>query len=108
MSCSQIPVEAGLLADHVSVTRILRGALVFPTIETIVAILMFSSVNSDLQRTILAGIAFFFFCHKRSIEGLLQTAAIVIMSGTPQNPKLFRAGRSINLSPGSSEVSHPD
>ncbi|XP_071236743.1 E3 ubiquitin-protein ligase MARCHF5 isoform X1 [Salvelinus alpinus] len=54
----RIPAEASPLADHVSATRILCGALVFPTIATIVGKLMFSSVNSNLQRTILGGIAF--------------------------------------------------
>ena len=49
----RIPAEASPLADHVSATRILCGALVFPTIATIVGKLMFSSVNSNLQRTIL-------------------------------------------------------
>ncbi|XP_046508616.1 E3 ubiquitin-protein ligase MARCHF5 isoform X3 [Equus quagga] len=37
-----------------------------------------------------------FCCHKRSIQGLLQTAAI-FTSGTPQNSKLSRARRSIKL-----------
>ncbi|MEQ2261434.1 E3 ubiquitin-protein ligase marchf5 [Xenotaenia resolanae] len=54
----RIPAEASPLADHVSATRILCGALVFPTIATIVGKIMFSSVNSNLQRTILGGIAF--------------------------------------------------
>ncbi|KAJ8250403.1 hypothetical protein COCON_G00223250 [Conger conger] len=54
----RIPAETSPLADHVSATRILCGALVFPTIATIVGKLMFSSVNSNLQRTILGGIAF--------------------------------------------------
>ncbi|XP_053477676.1 E3 ubiquitin-protein ligase MARCH5 isoform X1 [Ictalurus furcatus] len=54
----RIPAEASPLADHVSATRILCGALVFPTIATIVGKLMFSRVNSNLQRTILGGIAF--------------------------------------------------
>ncbi len=49
----RIPAETSPLADHVSATRILCGALVFPTIATIVGKLMFSSVNSNLQRTIL-------------------------------------------------------
>ncbi|CAF91014.1 unnamed protein product, partial [Tetraodon nigroviridis] len=51
----RIPAEASPLADHVSATRVLCGALVFPTIATIVGKLMFSSVNSNLQRTILVG-----------------------------------------------------
>lgn len=51
----RVPAEASPLADHVSATRILCGALVFPTIATIVGKLMFSSVNSNLQRTILVG-----------------------------------------------------
>ncbi|XP_032807970.2 E3 ubiquitin-protein ligase MARCHF5 isoform X1 [Petromyzon marinus] len=54
----RIPAETSPLADHVSATRILCGALVFPTIATVVGKLMFSRVNSNLQRTILGGIAF--------------------------------------------------
>lgn len=58
----RIPAEATPLADHVSATRILCGALVFPTIATIVGKLMFSSVNSNLQRTILVSNTLVFHC----------------------------------------------
>lgn len=60
----RIPAEASPLADHVSATRILCGALVFPTIATIVGKLMFSSVNSNLQRTILVGTTISSFAFK--------------------------------------------
>uniref|UniRef100_A0A8C3LEC1 E3 ubiquitin-protein ligase MARCHF5 n=1 Tax=Chrysolophus pictus TaxID=9089 RepID=A0A8C3LEC1_CHRPC len=63
----RIPAEANPLADHVSATRILCGALVFPTIATIVGKLMFSSVNSNLQRTILSQTNMIFFIRKEKI-----------------------------------------
>ncbi|XP_069023031.1 E3 ubiquitin-protein ligase MARCHF5 [Embiotoca jacksoni] len=44
--------------DHLSVSRTLCGALVFPSIAGLVGRLMFRRVSSNLQRTILGGIAF--------------------------------------------------
>nr|XP_056715968.1 E3 ubiquitin-protein ligase MARCHF5-like [Euleptes europaea] len=44
--------------DHLSISRTLCGALVFPTIANLVGRVMFHRVNSSLQRTILGGIAF--------------------------------------------------
>ena len=41
------------LSDPVSATRVLCGALIMPTIATIVGKLMFSSVQSNFQRTLL-------------------------------------------------------
>lgn len=55
------------MADHVSATRILCGALVFPTIATIVGKLMFSSVNSNLQRTILVRFSIVCFINDSNI-----------------------------------------
>uniref|UniRef100_A0A8D0GFV6 E3 ubiquitin-protein ligase MARCHF5 n=1 Tax=Sphenodon punctatus TaxID=8508 RepID=A0A8D0GFV6_SPHPU len=58
------PAPQGLLAesryqsDHLSISRTLCGALVFPTIANLVGRVMFRRVNSSLQRTILGGIAF--------------------------------------------------
>nr|XP_033805383.1 E3 ubiquitin-protein ligase MARCH5-like isoform X1 [Geotrypetes seraphini] len=45
-------------SDHLSISRTLCGALVFPTIANLVGRLMFRKVNSSLQRTVLGGIAF--------------------------------------------------
>ncbi|XP_038240705.1 E3 ubiquitin-protein ligase MARCHF5-like [Dermochelys coriacea] len=58
------PVAPGPLAesrpqsDHTSLSRSLCGALVFPTIASLVGRLLFRRVDSSLQRTILGGITF--------------------------------------------------
>uniref|UniRef100_A0A3P9IXI4 E3 ubiquitin-protein ligase MARCHF5 n=1 Tax=Oryzias latipes TaxID=8090 RepID=A0A3P9IXI4_ORYLA len=44
--------------DHISVSRILCGALIFPSVASLVGRLLFRRVSSNLQRTILGGIAF--------------------------------------------------
>ncbi|MED6277364.1 E3 ubiquitin-protein ligase marchf5 [Characodon lateralis] len=44
--------------DHLSVSRTLCGALIFPSIASLVGRLLFRRVSSNLQRTILGGIAF--------------------------------------------------
>uniref|UniRef100_A0A3Q2PCR1 E3 ubiquitin-protein ligase MARCHF5 n=1 Tax=Fundulus heteroclitus TaxID=8078 RepID=A0A3Q2PCR1_FUNHE len=44
--------------DHLSVSRTLCGALVFPSIASLVGRVLFRRVSSNLQRTILGGIAF--------------------------------------------------
>lgn len=44
--------------DHLSVSRTLCGALVFPSIASLVGRLLFGRVSSNLQRTVLGGIAF--------------------------------------------------
>ncbi|XP_069771634.1 E3 ubiquitin-protein ligase MARCHF5-like, partial [Narcine bancroftii] len=54
----RIPAETNYGSDHASISRILCGALVFPTISNLVGKLIFSSTSSNLQRTILGGIAF--------------------------------------------------
>ncbi|XP_070539953.1 E3 ubiquitin-protein ligase MARCHF5-like [Ptychodera flava] len=54
----RVPAEPVPMNDPISATRILCGALIFPTIATICGKLMFGSLNSNLQRTILGGIAF--------------------------------------------------
>ncbi|XP_020377767.1 E3 ubiquitin-protein ligase MARCHF5-like [Rhincodon typus] len=54
----RVPAETSYQSDHMSVSRILCGALVFPTISSMVGKLLFSGVHSNLQRTILGGIAF--------------------------------------------------
>lgn len=51
------PMDGGH-SDHLSVSRTLCGALVFPTIANLAGRLMFRRVPSNLQRTILGGIAF--------------------------------------------------
>ena len=50
---SRIPAETVPLSDPISATRVLCGALILPTIATIVGKLMFGSVQSNFQRTLL-------------------------------------------------------
>uniref|UniRef100_A0A670J6B3 E3 ubiquitin-protein ligase MARCH5-like n=1 Tax=Podarcis muralis TaxID=64176 RepID=A0A670J6B3_PODMU len=50
--------ESRYQSDHLSISRTLCGALVFPTIANLVGRVTFRRVNSSLQRTILGGIAF--------------------------------------------------
>uniref|UniRef100_A0A672NXB5 E3 ubiquitin-protein ligase MARCHF5 n=1 Tax=Sinocyclocheilus grahami TaxID=75366 RepID=A0A672NXB5_SINGR len=54
----RIPVEGSYGGDHLSVSRTLCGALIFPSIANLVGRLLFRRVTSNLQRTILGGIAF--------------------------------------------------
>uniref|UniRef100_A0AAY4E424 E3 ubiquitin-protein ligase MARCHF5 n=1 Tax=Denticeps clupeoides TaxID=299321 RepID=A0AAY4E424_9TELE len=54
----RIPSDGGFGGDHLSVSRTLCGALIFPSIANLVGRLMFRRVTSNLQRTILGGIAF--------------------------------------------------
>uniref|UniRef100_A0A803TPX3 E3 ubiquitin-protein ligase MARCHF5 n=1 Tax=Anolis carolinensis TaxID=28377 RepID=A0A803TPX3_ANOCA len=55
----QVPLaESRYQSDHLSISRTLCGALVFPSIANLVGRVMFRRVNSSLQRTILGGIAF--------------------------------------------------
>ncbi|XP_069475164.1 E3 ubiquitin-protein ligase MARCHF5-like isoform X1 [Ambystoma mexicanum] len=53
-----MPLESHPQSDHLSMSRTLCGALVFPSIANLVGRMMFRGVNSSLQRTILGGIAF--------------------------------------------------
>uniref|UniRef100_A0A1A8I381 E3 ubiquitin-protein ligase MARCHF5 n=3 Tax=Nothobranchius TaxID=28779 RepID=A0A1A8I381_NOTKU len=54
----RLPAEGPGSGDHLSVSRTLCGALVFPSIASVVGRLLFRKVSSNLQRTILGGIAF--------------------------------------------------
>ncbi|XP_022094346.1 E3 ubiquitin-protein ligase MARCH5-like isoform X2 [Acanthaster planci] len=54
----RVPTELMPMADPISATRVLCGALIFPTIATMCGKLMFGSLHSNLQRTVLGGIAF--------------------------------------------------
>ncbi|XP_052463321.1 E3 ubiquitin-protein ligase MARCHF5 [Carassius gibelio] len=54
----RIPVEGGYGGDHLSVSRTLCGALIFPSIANLLGRLLFRRVTPNLQRTILGGIAF--------------------------------------------------
>ncbi|XP_046360605.1 E3 ubiquitin-protein ligase MARCHF5-like isoform X2 [Haliotis rufescens] len=63
---TRVPAETVPLSDPISATRVLCGALIMPTIATIVGKLMFGSVESNFQRTLLGGIAFI------AIKGVLK------------------------------------
>ncbi|KAK2818604.1 hypothetical protein Q5P01_024165 [Channa striata] len=54
----RVPTDGPSAGDHLSVSRTLCGALVFPSIANLVGRLLFQRVPSNLQRTILGGIAF--------------------------------------------------
>ncbi|XP_026472731.1 E3 ubiquitin-protein ligase MARCH5-like [Ctenocephalides felis] len=49
------------LSDPVSATRVLCGALVLPTIAVLVGRVLFESIESNFQRTLLGGVAFIAF-----------------------------------------------
>ncbi|TRZ00650.1 hypothetical protein DNTS_027229, partial [Danionella cerebrum] len=48
----RVPVEGNFSGDHLSVSRTLCGALVFPSIASLMGRLLFHRVTSNLQRTI--------------------------------------------------------
>ncbi|XP_028655237.1 E3 ubiquitin-protein ligase MARCHF5 [Erpetoichthys calabaricus] len=62
----RLPAEGSYVSDHLSMSRTLCGALVFPTIANLAGRLMFRRVHSNLQRTVLGGIAFI------AIKGVLK------------------------------------
>ncbi|KAK3610415.1 hypothetical protein CHS0354_016594 [Potamilus streckersoni] len=55
---SRIPADTIPLSDPISATRVLCGALILPTVATIFGKLLFGSVQSNFQRTLLGGVAF--------------------------------------------------
>ncbi|KAF1377939.1 hypothetical protein PFLUV_G00206000 [Perca fluviatilis] len=54
----RVPGDGFGAGDHLSVSRTLCGALVFPSIASLVGRLLFRRMPSNLQRTVLGGIAF--------------------------------------------------
>ncbi|XP_036974076.1 E3 ubiquitin-protein ligase MARCHF5 [Acanthopagrus latus] len=54
----RVPVDGPGSGDHLSVSRTLCGALIFPSIASLVGRLLFGRMPSNLQRTVLGGIAF--------------------------------------------------
>ncbi|XP_070707244.1 E3 ubiquitin-protein ligase MARCHF5 [Pempheris klunzingeri] len=54
----RVPVDVPGAGDHLSVSRTLCGALIFPSVASLVGRLLFRRMPSDLQRTVLGGIAF--------------------------------------------------
>lgn len=49
----RVPLDRPGYTDPTSATRVLCGAMIFPTISTITGKLLFSSINSNMQRTVL-------------------------------------------------------
>ncbi|EEB10132.1 conserved hypothetical protein [Pediculus humanus corporis] len=62
----QSPAAVPPLNDPISATRVLCSALILPTMATITGGLLFRSVQSNVQRTFLGGIAFL------TIKGILK------------------------------------
>ncbi|XP_033844954.1 E3 ubiquitin-protein ligase MARCHF5 [Periophthalmus magnuspinnatus] len=54
----RVPVDGPSSGDHISVSRTLCGALIFPSVASLMGKLLFHRVSSNLQRTALGGIAF--------------------------------------------------
>ncbi|XP_014680694.1 PREDICTED: E3 ubiquitin-protein ligase MARCH5-like [Priapulus caudatus] len=52
------PDDIPAFSGPLSATRVMCGAMILPTVATICGKMMFNSVQSNLQRTILGGIAF--------------------------------------------------
>merc|ERR1712071_570661 len=65
-------IETPPLSDPVSATRVLCGALFFPSMAVLMGKLLFQPVHSNLQKSLLGGL--FFPGIERSLENLLQTA----------------------------------
>ncbi|XP_034403144.1 E3 ubiquitin-protein ligase MARCHF5 [Cyclopterus lumpus] len=55
---SRVPADGLGAGDHLSVSRTLCGALIFPSIASLVGRLLFRRMPSNLQRTMLGGVAF--------------------------------------------------
>lgn len=57
-SMPRVSADGTSSGEHISVSRTLCGALIFPTLASLVGKLLFHRVSSDSQRTVLGGIAF--------------------------------------------------
>ncbi|XP_059620946.1 E3 ubiquitin-protein ligase MARCHF5 [Phlebotomus argentipes] len=55
---SESSSAAPILSDPVSATRILCGAILLPTVSSIVGRIFFESIQNNLHRTIIGGLAF--------------------------------------------------
>lgn len=85
--------EVPPINDPVSATRIVCGALLLPTIASICGKILFESVNSNFQRTLLGGVAFitikgaFKIYHKQ--QQYVRQCQRRIMDCTANNVALF-------------------
>ncbi|KAL6096343.1 uncharacterized protein ACO6RY_05691 [Pungitius sinensis] len=55
---SRVPAEGVSAGDHLSVSRTLCGALIFPSVASVLGRLLFVRMPSNLQRSLLGGLAF--------------------------------------------------
>jgi len=55
----RVPADTAPLSDPISVTRVLCGAMILPTIATIVGKIMFGKVESNFQRTLMVRRGYF-------------------------------------------------
>ncbi|XP_053407856.1 E3 ubiquitin-protein ligase MARCHF5-like isoform X2 [Mercenaria mercenaria] len=55
---ARTPAETASISDPISITRMLCGALILPTIATTAGKVLFGNVSSNFQRTLLGGVAF--------------------------------------------------
>jgi len=105
------------LSDPISATRILCGALLFPTISTILGKFMFENVRSNFRRSLFGGMAFIAFkgilriYHKqkqymRQSERKIVDFVEPVVENQPNRPdptNLALRGEVINLVAGSNE-----
>ncbi|CAF4528556.1 unnamed protein product, partial [Didymodactylos carnosus] len=54
----RLPTERNQNSNPASLTRLICGGLILPTIATIIGKFLFQRVHSNFQRTLLGGIAF--------------------------------------------------
>ncbi|XP_043476634.1 E3 ubiquitin-protein ligase MARCHF5-like [Leptopilina heterotoma] len=85
------------MSDPVSVTRVLCGALLLPTIASICGKIFFESISSNFQRTLLGGVAFlsikgaFKIYHKQ--QRYVRQCQRRIMDYTDTNVAIYRRQR---------------
>ncbi|KAA8594397.1 hypothetical protein FQN60_005231 [Etheostoma spectabile] len=79
----RVPADGFGAGDHLSVSRTLCGALVFPSIASLVGRLLFRRMSSSLQRTVLGGIAFVLIkgvlkVYFKQQQVIMQTSRIIL------------------------------
>ncbi|XP_034752924.1 E3 ubiquitin-protein ligase MARCHF5-like, partial [Etheostoma cragini] len=79
----RVPADGFGAGDHLSVSRTLCGALVFPSIASLVGRLLFRRMSSSLQRTVLGGVAFVLIkgvlkVYFKQQQVIMQTSRIIL------------------------------
>lgn len=94
---NQGPLPVGPLhaSDSLSVTRLFCGALILPTVSSIIGRVFFSSVENHLRRTIIGGLVFV------TVKGVLKmyyqqrkysrASRRLILDYTPDNIRQYKA-----------------